>query len=124
MSRPTYLRGPLTAVITNLYDLSLAQRGLLEGEFRSVGILGAVVDLCVLSLGLPPVVAESLGFTAKDGDPGRLPPVELRIRDRVCHIEPFLTTGHNVVIGQAALTALGLKYDPEWGVMDDSEPTA
>lgn len=114
---------PLTVTLTNFYDARLARRGSLpESDVRCVGVRGAVVDLCVLSLGIPADVANLLGLTA--GEPGsdRLTPVELGIRDRRCSIDPFLVPGHAVVVGHVALTALGLKYDPEWGVMDDTGP--
>jgi hypothetical protein len=110
--------------ITNLYDLLAAEHGSLdERDVRGVGVQGAVVDLDVLSLELPADIVELLGLTAKRAGSRRLSPVRLQIRDRQATIEPFLASGNQVVIGHVSLTALGLKYDPEWGLMDDNYPS-
>jgi hypothetical protein len=109
--------------ITNLYDLLAAQHGSIdEREVRGVGIEGAVVDLDVLSLELPADIVELLGLTVERAGSRRLSPIRLQIRDRQATIQPFLTSGNRVVIGHVSLTALGLKYDPEWGLMDDTIP--
>lgn len=116
-------RPPLVVALTNLYDAALARGGSLsEGGVRSVGIRGAVIDPNVLSVGIPKVVADMLGLTTEEPGSRRLTPIEVVIRERRCGIDPFLTEGDQVVVGHVAPTALGLKYDPEWGLMDDPYP--
>jgi hypothetical protein len=110
--------------ITNLYDVLAVRSGALaERDVRGVGIVGAVVDLGVLSLELPADVVELLGLTGERAGSRRLSPVRVAIRNREATVEPFLSTGNQVVVGYIVLTALGLKYDPEWGLMDDTYPS-
>jgi hypothetical protein len=113
-----------TVSITNLYDLYAAEAGALAGwNVRGVGVRGAVVDTGVLSLELPADTVELLGLTADRPGSRRLSPVRVRIRDRQATIEPFASPGNRVVLGHMVLTALGLKYDPGWGLMDDDYPS-
>lgn len=114
---------PLRVTITNLYDAHLVRRGQLEEtRARSILVLGPVVDLCVLSLTPPAEVVEFLGLAEGRAGTDRLFPVELTIRDRTCSIDAFRSTDDRVVIGHVALTALGLKLDPELGVVEDPYP--
>jgi hypothetical protein len=108
-------------VIYNLYDVLSLQHG--HTDVHGVGVLDWVVDPNVLSLDLPPRTVELLGLSAEEVGSRRLAPVRLSIHNRQATIAPFLTTGNQVVIGHVALTALGLKYDPEWGLMDDTYPS-
>ena len=110
--------------ITNLYDAFAVEQGTVDlHEVRSFGVGNWVVDLDVLSLELPKEIVEFLGLAAERAGSRRLAPVRLSIHNRQATVEPFLATGDRVVIGRVALPALGLKYDPEWGLMDDTIPS-
>ena len=110
-----------TVRIWNLYDVLAAQNGTLEqSEVRGLGVEDWVVDLNVLSLELPSQIVEYLGLTAERVGSRRLSPVRVDFRDRKATIEPFLGSREQVVIGHVFLTALNLKYDAEWGLIDDT----
>src|SRR5438270_5173753 len=125
MTHLIYPGGPYEAdvTLTNLYDACLNRRGNLDdAQVRSVRVLGAAVDMSVLSVELPPDIIEILGLTPA-GQGGRLTPIEVTIRGRTCSLDPFASGGKGVVIGHIPLTALGLMLDAEGWLSDDPYPS-
>ena len=105
-----------------LHNLSDLHRG---GPVRTVVASDAAVDESVALLTLPRDVVEQLGLGVRQTSWGgpRCDPVRVVIGDRQATLEPAPSPGSRVVLGHIVLTALGLKYDPERGLMDDDYPS-
>jgi hypothetical protein len=118
MKLPGIPRPRLQVIVSNLYDTLRALHGDLRPDaVRSVGIIEPHIDLRVLSLLLPADVIELLGLEKVGG--GRLSPVDFRIGEESCTVEPFRTDGNRVVIGHIPLTALWLKLDEDGDLVPD-----
>ena len=112
------------ALITNLFDTSLARRKSDSNDpVRSVLVLNPKIDPNVLSLLLPTRIADVLGLLELRLNPKRLNPIRLTLRGSTCSVEPFETSGDQIVIGGIPLTALGLMLDSTGQLVDDPYPS-
>jgi hypothetical protein len=115
---------PLKVLVTNLYDMLLAEKGILpERDVRNFLFRRAEVELRVLSLEIPTRFIDFLGVTADPEGTNRLSPVRVVIKGRLGTIQPFRGSGESLVIGHTTLTALGLMLDKNGDLIDDPYPS-